>query len=291
MNRILASLLFASAASLALAAPRPAQASETRHTCAGFIDALPATISTQGVWCLRGHLATAITSGRAIRINANNVTVDCNGFVIDGRAAGASTSARGIYGNGALNPVVRNCGVRGFRVGIELWEAGAVLIEDNRVEASIERGIYVVRGDAVVRRNLVHDTGNGPASITSVRAITVSGSSASIRDNVVHGVTGNASADVFATGIAFQEGVGSVIERNIVRGLFPGGSASALGISSSNNQAASIVGNRIAVEDGTAGIGIYCIGGNTGLRNNTSLSIATAFVLHQCTDDDGNVHR
>ena len=42
--------------------PREARA-ETYQTCAGFIDALPATITTQGVWCLRKDLGTAMASG------------------------------------------------------------------------------------------------------------------------------------------------------------------------------------------------------------------------------------
>src|SRR5690606_11400981 len=49
-------ILLAAVAGLAFA-PGNARA-ENHHTCEGFIDALPATISTQGVWCLRKDLAT-----------------------------------------------------------------------------------------------------------------------------------------------------------------------------------------------------------------------------------------
>ena len=42
---------------LALAAAAPAaQAAESYDNCTGFIDSLPATISTHGVWCLRKNL-------------------------------------------------------------------------------------------------------------------------------------------------------------------------------------------------------------------------------------------
>src|SRR4029079_17155739 len=48
---------------------------ETFHTCGTTIASLPAVISTQGVFCLTHDLNTAITSGNAITVNANNVTI------------------------------------------------------------------------------------------------------------------------------------------------------------------------------------------------------------------------
>jgi hypothetical protein len=45
-------------------------------------------IGKQGVWCLRKDQSTANTSGSAITINTNNVTVDCNDFKIGELAAG-----------------------------------------------------------------------------------------------------------------------------------------------------------------------------------------------------------
>ena len=44
----------------------PASAAESYDGCSGFITVLPATIDTQGVWCLKQDLATAIAmAGRA----------------------------------------------------------------------------------------------------------------------------------------------------------------------------------------------------------------------------------
>src|SRR5690606_30008425 len=65
-------------------APAPATAADSFDSCTGYIDSLPATISSQGVWCLRGHLSTGISSGDAISINTNNVTIDCNDFKLGG---------------------------------------------------------------------------------------------------------------------------------------------------------------------------------------------------------------
>src|SRR5436190_3292229 len=74
----------------------PAHA-ETFHTGGTVIASLPAVITTQGVFCLTHDLTTAITSGTAIDIQVNNVTIDCNGCKIGGLAAGTSSTTRGIY--------------------------------------------------------------------------------------------------------------------------------------------------------------------------------------------------
>ncbi|HEY0661023.1 MAG TPA: hypothetical protein VGD21_06870 [Lysobacter sp.] len=64
----------------------PVQAAESYDNCTGFIETLPATISTQGTWCLKHDVGTAITEGNAVTIAANNVTLDCNDFKIGGLA-------------------------------------------------------------------------------------------------------------------------------------------------------------------------------------------------------------
>ncbi len=72
---------------------QPAHAAESYDNCTGFIDSVPATITTQGTWCLRKNLATNITTGNAITIATNNVTIDCNDFKIGGLAAGSASRA------------------------------------------------------------------------------------------------------------------------------------------------------------------------------------------------------
>jgi len=52
----------------------PAAAAESYDACVGFIDALPAVITTQGIWCLRQNLDTSAASGNMIDIQTNNVT-------------------------------------------------------------------------------------------------------------------------------------------------------------------------------------------------------------------------
>src|SRR5688572_29125412 len=100
-----------------LAGAAPASA-ETFYACDTIIDALPATIATQGVYCLTQDVSTAIASGNAITINANNVTLDCNGYKIGGLSAGASTSAYGVHATDRANVTVRQCSIRGFRYAV-----------------------------------------------------------------------------------------------------------------------------------------------------------------------------
>ena len=115
---------------LALFAARPADAAESYDNCNNTISSLPAVIATQGTWCFKGDLATAITSGSAITVNTNNVTIDCNNFKLGGLAAGLGTSTYGIFANNRFNISVRHCNVRGFYVGIFLYDkkGGAVSV-------------------------------------------------------------------------------------------------------------------------------------------------------------------
>ena len=123
--------------------PGNARAAQSYDNCAGFIDSLPATISTQGVWCLRKDLATSMTSGNAINITTNNVTIDCNDFKIGGLGAGNASTTSGIYANNRQNVTVRHCNVRGFHYGIIFNGGAGHLVEDNRLDNSLYRGIYV----------------------------------------------------------------------------------------------------------------------------------------------------
>jgi len=98
--------------------PHPADAAQSYDNCTGFITSLPATISTQGTWCLNKDVSTAVTSGAAITIAANNVTLDCNDFKLGGLAAGLTTQAVGVYALDRFNISVRHCNIRGFYFGI-----------------------------------------------------------------------------------------------------------------------------------------------------------------------------
>jgi hypothetical protein len=214
--------------------PGATRAAESFDSCAGFIDSVPATLTTQGVWCLRHDLSTAITSGRAIDIAANNVTIDCNGFKLGGLAAGTSSQASGIFTDNALNATIRNCNIRGFYRGISLAdsEGGGHLVEDNRLDNNLTVGISVLGENNLVQRNRIYATGG--STVNSVGTGIGITASASIIGNIVSNVFGIGSGHV--TGISAQ-GFGDTVRDNEVTTLISDatGSNTVVGIHASDN--------------------------------------------------------
>jgi len=268
------------AVAVATLAPAPARA-ETYHTCSGFIDALPAVISTQGTWCLRADLATTITGGQAISIAANNVTIDCNGFKLGGLGGGQATDAIGVFAENQLNATVRGCTVRGFRHGVLIAGfGGGHLVERNRLDGNRVTGIEVHGDGSMVRDNLVFDTGNSflQSSIFGIAAA----DGVDVRDNVVDGVapfSGHANAVV--TGIFLQGNTRGAVVGNRVGGLVSVGTGHARGIYNNSSQAVTIADNILVGDDRPGGIGIRCTSTEGVARDNVVLRFADA--VQGCT--------
>jgi parallel beta-helix repeat protein len=269
-----------------LAVPSQARAAETFHTCAGFIDSLPATISTQGVWCLRHDLSTNIASGAAVTIATNNVTIDCNDFKLGGLAAGDASQAQGIRADGRQNATVRHCNVRGFFYGIDLRGGGAGhLVEDNRLDNNLFIGIYVDGDNNLVQRNRVFETGGAPNNGFSYGIE----AAANIFDNTVAGVVATAT-NRNSTGI-YATGAGTEVGRNRVRGLEYAGSGEAVGIEVTVPWV-NVDGNRVWV--GGDGYGIRSIGASlTICGNNTVVTFPPyiATLISGCHDSGGNTYQ
>jgi hypothetical protein len=245
---------------LLLATPWAARAAQDYQSCTGFIDTLPASIATQGTWCLRGHKYTSQTSGAAITVLTDNVTIDCNHFRLSGLGAGAATDAMGITaGASRLNATVRHCRIQGFKYGVALFGAHH-LVERNRFDYNTYTGIHVIGDHHVIQANEVLTTGGRPGAVFA-QAIYARGPSLRITGNTVHGVrpVGSGSANRFVGGI-----LGSgLIEDNHVSGLDVGadGLGSARGIT--GTQASIIRRNNLVQGQPTAGVGI--LGSGTAL--------------------------
>lgn len=221
--------LFAAPLALMLSVT-PAKAETTLCTP---VTSLPSVISAPGVYCLTADMSTNITTGNAILVDANNVTLDCNGYKIGGLAGGPASLAFGIRSTARSNITVRNCNVRGFRAGIAIGgsvESVGNVVEDNRLDGNQRFGIVVDGSAGVVRRNIVVDTGSVDPESTHVGiyatpiAIYVS-SGADVIDNTIDGVIGQDAEGSFAAGIAAGTGssrTGSVIARNRIRGVQSG---------------------------------------------------------------------
>ncbi|QSX77780.1 right-handed parallel beta-helix repeat-containing protein [Agrilutibacter solisilvae] len=257
-------------------------AAEGYSNCEGFIDSLPATITAQGVWCLRKDLNTAISAGTAIDIRANNVTIDCNDFKVGGLAGGAGTSAYGVRALSALNATVRNCTMRGFYVGAGLSGSGHV-IEDNRFDANTYIGIEIAGDASVARHNLVVDTG-GSTTVGGYAVGIKAGGAVDLIDNTVSGVVGhpNSSGIALAYGISTHHLSGS-IAGNRVGGLVPSGTGTVHGINNQENGRISIRANDVT-GNGGAGTGIFCTFPRGSALGNVISGFSTG--LSGCTTQD-----
>jgi hypothetical protein len=260
---------------------------ETFNTCKGFITSVPATISTQGTWCLSKDISTAIAAGAAIEIATNNVTIDCNGFKIGGLAAGDGSLANGIHALQRLNVTVRNCGVRGFYRGLQLegdYTSGGHLVEDNRFDNNLQVGIEVHGDGSTVRRNFVYDTG-GATGQTFAHGVIVRNDT-----DVIDNTIANTTALVDPYAMAVVAGYGNVVSGNRIRGLWSvNGYYNRMGIYANNNNQ-TVIQDNVIVSYGTttSAVGITCAGTGTGtrLRNNRLLAFGTAH--SGCIDDGGN---
>ena len=259
----------------------PALAAESYDNCSGFIDSLPATISTQGVWCVRGHLTTAIASGAAITVATNNVTVDCNGFKLGGLAAGDATGATGILAAGRHNVVVRHCQVRGFSTGASLQGSGNV-VEDSHFEGNTYAAIVVGGDGSAVRRNMVLDTGHSTLN-ASAFGIALSGGADAI-DNSVHGVAARAGGNGDAVGIWTYLGTGGSISRNRVWSVAADGSGITTGIFNAQPDRMVVTANHVA--GGGTGVGLECAVGTGRARDNVIHGFTSNIV--GCGDAGGN---
>ena len=271
-DRLLATLfLVAGVASLA-AAPGSARAAESYDNCTGFIDSLPATVTTQGVWCLRKHLSTNITSGNAITVGANNITIDCNDFKVGGLAAGDTSNAYGIVVGEKQNATVRNCSVRGFRAGIRMTNGAGHLVEDNHLDNNLENGIFVTGENNLVQRNRVYDTGGYPGTTYGINV------NADVIDNIVAGVFSPA----LARGIFVRDA--HVIRGNRVRGLQGASGVEGIRLYSPGS---TVEGNHLVAPASGNRSGILGHSDGTACRNNVMVNFNTT--MTNCVSTGGNV--
>lgn len=266
-------------------APIPAYPAESYDSCAGFIDSIPAVITKPGTWCLRKNLSTSMTQSTAIRVEANNITIDCNGFKLGG-LAGADAYSSGIGGESRLNITVRRCHIRGFNTGIHLVPAdddvgGNHTVEDNHLDGSACVGIYL-RGDgSVIRRNRVLNTGRPSAYCPGQVHGILTGFDVDVIDNTVSGVLptadGYGAGDAFGINTSYNDG-GS-IRGNRVRGLVSIGSGAAIGIVSTNTGRISLHDNDLA---GPGTWGLFCDSTQALAKGNVISGFAHAIL--SCVD-------
>jgi len=224
-----------------------AVAAESYDNCTGFVDSLPAVISSQGTWCLRKDLSTSVGTGVAIDIRTNNVTLDCNDFKIGGLAAGNGTRTNGIGATGRSNITVRHCAVRGFFHGIKLDGAGH-LVEHNRLDGNTWMGINVAGDGGMVRDNRVMTTGGATGVSSILKAIGISTQqNVDLEDNQVSGVAAAAGSGGWAVGIMTGANTAGRVAGNRIGNLVPDGDGWIYGVYAWGDEA----GDRTVVADNT----------------------------------------
>ena len=269
-----------------LACAKSASAAQSYDNCTGFITSVPATISTQGTWCLKQDLATAITSGNAITINTNNVTIDCNDFKLGGLAAGAATLTIGIRADDHVNLTVRHCNIRGFYSGLQFQglDTGGHAIEENRFDGNTSSGMYVDGEGSIVQRNRVFDTGGTTQSNDAYGIRT--NSSVDVLNNLVSGVTARIGGGGHAFGINTTSNTSGRIIGNGVRGLLRDTGGFAYGIWNISSGRLSLRGNDL-VGSGTNSVGLVCNSANDSAQDNLISGFATAIIT--CANDADNI--
>ena len=269
-----------------LLAAGSARAAESFDNCTGFITSLPAVIATQGTWCLKQDLATAMTSGNAITVGTNNVTIDCNNYKLGGLAAGIGTAAWGIFAHDRENTTIRRCNIRGFEAAIVLESDifGSNLVEDNRLGGNTYVAMNIDGDGSIVRRNRVFDTGETTLH-TGAYAI-VTHYNVDVVDNAVSGVTARVGANGIAVGIQTSFNSGNSIAGNRVRGLLPDGIGQAIGVFNTSSGRIAIHDNDLFASGSAGSIGITCQTNWGRAMNNMISGFATEF--SNCGDAGGN---
>ncbi len=243
-------------------------------TCTA-ITYVPYVISVEGVYCFTGHLETSMTSGTAITINADNVTINMNGWKLDGLGAGDGTQTFGIYAYLRKNITIRNGTIRGFEYGIVLNDSWPYttsqghLIEDIRADMNTKTG-FLIRGSGnTVRHNQIIATG-GSTVDTYVYGILLGGPGGRVLNNDISTAT---SGSGYVYGLYLSYAHGAVVEGNRIDEV-SSGTGNTYGMLFQNSADILAVGNRIS----SAKYGIYYSVSTGKYMDNLTSSVVTPFI-------------
>jgi hypothetical protein len=264
-------------ASLTQAGPVPA--ADGGDACTGVVATLPATISTPGTWCIDHDLATAMGSGIAIWIAADDVTLDCNHHGLD--SVSTTTHPVGVQAQGRRGITVRRCRFRAFSPGVFLTSspAGAAhLVEDNHFDASRDTALMVDGDGTVVRRNLVVNT--VAAAENQVAYGILATGSIDVLDNTVAGVSADSG---MAVGISTRGNHGGSVRGNVVRVRRNGGAGAVVALHNLTGSERMVIRDNTLVGGGqTNSQGIVCDAGSDIAKDNSISGFVDA--VFQCTD-------
>ena len=216
---------------------------DTVTRCQREINFLPFTANAPGTYCLHRNLSTSMSTGSAITVNANDVTIDLKGFKIDGTSAGAGTLAYGVSASSRRGVIVRNGRIRGFFQAVAIFGTGTV-IEDLALDSNTHGGVYCEGTSCTVRRNRIWNSGGAvlpPPGVDTSYGIANYSDNGQTYDNDVSSFQN--LANQFPIGIQVGLGTGSIVRGNRVIGP---GIGTGLGIGVANlGSSVLITGNEI----------------------------------------------
>lgn len=222
-------LLVVSVLSLAAQfAPGEAQAQSSAPPCS-MISSLPVVINEPGNYCMAVNATVNITTGQAILIDANDVTLDCQNYTLTNEAASATGSSAGIRATNRHNLLIRNCRVMGgFTDGIHVHMPfnGPTTsyynrIENNYVGGPYRYGILGIGSAIEIRNNQVYDVGgqeNSAAFGIRIGGSSVSGFKFQVVENNI--IAGTNSPSNNAYGIYSDSSIGSMFLSNRISGTY-----------------------------------------------------------------------
>lgn len=265
---------------LAFTLSATAQAETTNCTA---ITTVPYTIAAPGVYCFTGNLSHSLqtSTNPPITINADNVVLDLNGYMLDGSGAGLATAATGITAHQRQNVTIRNGTVRGFRTGISIGDvfpyttSRGYVVEDMLLVQNTNAGVSVAGFGNLIRNNRIVSTGGSTIS-TVAYALANSGPGARILNNDIIGVASWGSSE--AEGIIMSGG-NIFNSHSVVAGNRISSITSPSGIASyairSNYGTNVILKDNVLID---AQYGIYFRYGSTGkYMNNVTQGVATPY--------------
>lgn len=258
-----------------------------------LIESLPYTISASGSYKLGANLTTTATSGAAITVSADDVTIDLDGRWLSNAGAGLSSTCVGILAANRQNVTVKNGGITKFYKGISATDSSSL---------KSDYGSHWLR-DLMIRDCLY-------------MGVELQGSGNRVENSQISGTQGYAgAANSLATGIDVQ-GPTTVLMRTLVRDTYGTGTGIATGISmpthceggvivdcavsnqyvQANSRGIYVDGTgEYIVEDNVVALfstGITFTAGASGsYRNNNVISCTTEILDDSATatDDGGNV--
>jgi hypothetical protein len=288
MSRSTLSTLLLLVLALLWAAPRSVHAAESYSNCKGFITSLPTVIGTPGTWCFNQNLSTSVTSGNAITVNANSVTIDCNDFKLDGLGGGAATNTYGIVDSSFARTTIRHCNLRGFIRGVFLTgTGGGHLIEDNRFDGITYNAIGTQGNGTVIRRNRIFDTGGATSFANAPATPIATDDSVDIIDNTIVGVAATSPGTGGSYGIDTEFNPDGSVTGNRVAGLVKASAGFVVGFTDNGSDRIILRDNELVGDSSNFSVGMDCDVSNSRARDNLISGFATG--ITGCANDPGNV--